>query len=130
MFGFRLFDLAPIAYSAIFQGMRGGAIVLDALNRVADFNAEALRIAHHYDVRASEHPIDTFLSHQPDLLSYFQGRLQAMPEFDLPIIHQIQDALGEVKPLIDVGNRRIPAESVKKVNEITTRLGHGIVMKD
>src|SRR5438034_936882 len=70
------------------------------------------------------------LLHQPDLLSYFQGRLQAMPEFDLPIIHQIQDALGQVKPLIDVGNRRIPAESVKKVNEITMRLGHGIVMKD
>ena len=70
------------------------------------------------------------LLHQPDLLSYFQTRLQAMPEFNLPIIHQIKDALGEVKPLIDVGDRRIPAESVKKVNEITTRLGHGIVMKD
>jgi hypothetical protein len=70
------------------------------------------------------------LLHQPDLLSYFQTRLQAMPEFNLPIIHQIQDALGEVKPLIDVGDRRIPAESVKKVNEITTRLGHGIVVKD
>jgi hypothetical protein len=70
------------------------------------------------------------LLHQPDLLSYFQTRLHAMPEFNLPIIHQIQDALGEVKPLIDVGDRRIPAESVKKVNEITTRLDHGIVMKD
>jgi hypothetical protein len=70
------------------------------------------------------------LLHQPDLLSYFQTRLRAMPEFNLPIIRQIQDALVEVKPLIDVGDRRIPAESVKKVNEITTRLGHGIVMKD
>jgi len=70
------------------------------------------------------------LLHQPDLLSYFQTRLQAMPEFNLPIIRQIQDALVEVKPLIDVGDRRIPAESVKKVNEITTRIGNGIVMKD
>src|SRR5437763_1221755 len=70
------------------------------------------------------------LLHQPDLLSYFQTRLQAMPEFNLPIIHQIQDALVEVKPLIDVGDRRIPAASVKKVNEITTRLGHGIVVRD
>ncbi len=70
------------------------------------------------------------LLHQPDLLSYFQTRLQAMPEFNVPIIRQIQDALGEVKPLIDVGNRRIPPESVKKVNEITTRLGHGIVTRD
>ena len=70
------------------------------------------------------------LLHQPDLLSYFQTRLQAMPEFNLPIIRQIQDALVEVKPLIDVGDRRIPADSVKKVNEITTRLGHGIVTRD
>src|ERR1700704_5266741 len=44
------------------------------------------------------------LLHQPDLLAYFQTRLKAMPEFNLPIIHQIQDALLEVKPLIDVGN--------------------------
>jgi hypothetical protein len=70
------------------------------------------------------------LLHQPDLLSYFQTRLQAMPEFNLPIIRQIQDALGQVKPLIDVGDRRIPPESVKKVNEITTRVGQGIVTKD
>ena len=70
------------------------------------------------------------LLHQPDLLSYFQTRLQAMQEFKVPILHQIEDALVEVKPLIDVGDRHIPPESVKKVNEITTRLGHGIVTKD
>src|SRR3954468_6170617 len=70
------------------------------------------------------------LLHQPDLLSYFQTRLQAMPEFDVPILHQIQDALVQVKPLIDVGDRRIAPETVKKVNEITTRLGQGIVTKD
>src|SRR5437773_12431048 len=32
------------------------------------------------------------LLHQPDLLSYFQTRLQAMLEFNLPIIRQSQDA--------------------------------------
>jgi hypothetical protein len=70
------------------------------------------------------------LLHQPDLLTYFQTRLQAMPEFNLPIIHQIQDALVEVKLLIDVGNGHIRPESVKKVNEITTRLGNGIITRD
>jgi hypothetical protein len=53
-----------------------------------------------------------------------------MPEFNIPIIHQIQDALVEVKPLIDVGKGSIPPESVKKINEITTRLGTGIVTRD
>src|SRR6201981_884708 len=70
------------------------------------------------------------LLHQPDLLTCFQTRLQAMSEFSLPIIHQIQNALVEVKPLIDVANARIPAESVKKVNEITMRLGNDIIKKD
>src|SRR6266481_214858 len=70
------------------------------------------------------------LLNQPDLLFYFQTRLQGMPEFNLSIIRQIQDALVEVKPLIDVGNARISAESVKKINQITTRLGHGIVTRD
>src|ERR1700746_1785671 len=70
------------------------------------------------------------LLHQPDLVSYFQTRLQAMPEFNLPILREIGDALVKVKPLIDVGSARIPAESVKKVNEITTRLGAGIVTRD
>ena len=70
------------------------------------------------------------LLHQPDLLTYFQTRLRAMSEFNLPIVHQIQDALVEVKPLINIGNARISAESVKKVNEITTRLGNDIIKKD
>src|SRR5881394_4525078 len=70
------------------------------------------------------------LLHQPDLLSYFQTRLQAMPEFDLAIIRDIQGALVEVKPLIDVGRAHISSESVKKINEITTRLGYGIVTRD
>src|SRR5437016_11103489 len=70
------------------------------------------------------------LLHQPDLLTYFQTRLQAMSEFNLPIVHQIQDALVEVKPLINIGNARISAESVKKVKEITTRLGNHIIKKD
>ena len=53
-----------------------------------------------------------------------------MPELNVSIIREIQSALGEVKPLIDVGNARISAESVKKINQITTRLDNGIVTKD
>ena len=70
------------------------------------------------------------LLHQPDLLVYFQTRLQAMPEFDLAIIRDIRGALVEVKPLIDVGRAHISAESVKKINDITTRLDNGIVIRE
>src|SRR5438128_4462480 len=39
------------------------------------------------------------LLHQPDLLVHFQTQLEAMPEFKLPIIREIEDALVQVKPL-------------------------------
>jgi hypothetical protein len=48
----------------------------------------------------------------------------------LPIVHQIQDASVEIKPLTNIDNARISAESVKEVNEITTRLGNDIIKKD
>src|SRR5213596_4255983 len=70
------------------------------------------------------------LLHQPDLLVHFQTQLQAMPEFNLPIIRDIQGALGEVRPLVDVGSSRISPESVRKINEITNRLDSGIVTRD
>ena len=70
------------------------------------------------------------LLHQPDLLAYFQTRLQAMPEFNVTIIKEIHEALVQVKPMIDVGTSRISAESVKKINEITTRLDYGIVTRE
>ncbi|CAN5451702.1 hypothetical protein BH18VER1_BH18VER1_06270 [soil metagenome] len=69
------------------------------------------------------------LLHQPDLLSYFQERLQAMPEFNLKLLEDIQSALGEVRPLIDVGDKPISAAAVKRVNEITARLDEAIVTK-
>jgi hypothetical protein len=70
------------------------------------------------------------LLHQPDLLIHFQTQLQAMPEFNLPLIRDIQRSLGEVRPLVDVGSAHISAESVRKINEITTRLDSGIVTRD
>ena len=69
------------------------------------------------------------LLHQPDLLNYFETRLQAMPEFNMKLLQDIHTALVEVKPLIDVGDAHIPPASVKKINDITTRLGDAITKK-
>ncbi len=69
------------------------------------------------------------LLHQPDLLVYFQDRLQAMPEFNQKLLQDIRAALVEVRPLIDVGETPISPESVRRVNEITTRLDEAIVTK-
>jgi hypothetical protein len=69
------------------------------------------------------------LLHQPDLLDYFQQRLQAMPEFNLKLLQEIQTALNEVRPLIATGDTPISPESVKRINEITTRLDAQIINK-
>src|SRR5246127_1024138 len=71
------------------------------------------------------------LLHQPDLLVHFQTQLQEMPQnYNVPIVQEIQQALVEVKPMIDVGNAHISSTTVKKINDITTRLDNGIVTKD
>ena len=69
------------------------------------------------------------LLHQPDLVAYFESRLQAMPEFNLKLLQDIHGALLEVQPLVDVGEAHISAASVKKINDITTRVGEAITKK-
>lgn len=73
------------------------------------------------------------LLHQPDLLVHFQTQLQQMPaekaEFKAPIIHEIFDALGEVRPMIDVPGGKISQDSVRKISDITKRLDYGIVTR-
>src|ERR1700720_1163035 len=71
------------------------------------------------------------LLHQPDLLDFFQTKLEVMPQnYNVSIVREIQQGLVEVKPLINVGKQRISPQSVKKINEITTRLDYGIVTKE
>ncbi|MDP9253862.1 MAG: hypothetical protein M3O66_02810 [Verrucomicrobiota bacterium] len=69
------------------------------------------------------------LLHQPDLITYFQTRLEGMPEYNMKLLQDIQSALVEVRPLIDVGALPISPNSVKRIHEITTRLGEAIVTK-
>ena len=53
-----------------------------------------------------------------------------MPEkYNVDIVRQIQTGLAGVKPLVD-GQGKISADSVKKINEIATRLDYGIVTKE
>lgn len=69
------------------------------------------------------------LLHQPDLLGYFEDRLRQMPQFNSKLVQDIQVALGEVRPLIDVGDAAISADAVKRINEITSRLDQAIVTR-
>ena len=69
------------------------------------------------------------LLHQPDLLRYFGDRLNSMPEYSVPVVESIKRSLVEVRPLIDTGKRPISPDSVRRINEITTRLDGEIVTR-
>ena len=69
------------------------------------------------------------LLHQPDLLRYFGDRLTGMPEYNVPVVHSIKQALGQVRPLIDTGGKPITPTAVKTINAITTRLDGEIVTR-
>jgi hypothetical protein len=69
------------------------------------------------------------LLHQPDLLDYFQRKLATMPEFNVPVIAQIKGSLQEVKPLIET-NDPISPGSVKRINDITSRIDSAIVTRN
>ncbi len=68
------------------------------------------------------------LLHQPDLLEYFQRKLNGMPEFNGPVVSQIRTSLQEVKPLIETDGPISPA-AVKKINEITSQIDNAIVTR-
>ena len=69
------------------------------------------------------------LLRQPDLVDFFHTRLQSMPEFNMKLLTDIQEALGQVRPMVDVGEGKVSPDSVKKINEITTRLDGEIVTR-
>lgn len=76
-------------------------------------------------------PDGSELLHQPDLVSHFQMQLQQMPEnLKAPIVREISEALGQVRPMIDVPGGKISQDSVRKINDITKRLDYGIVTRE
>jgi hypothetical protein len=79
-------------------------------------------VVKHFSAQGAE------LLHQPDLLAYFDEKLTSMPEYNVPVVESIKGALGQVRPLID-SNKTISPDSVRKINDITTRLDGEIVTR-
>lgn len=90
--------------------LRGTQVLTSVVNR-------------HYSADGAE------LLHQPDLLEYFQRKLGTMPEFTGPVASQIRTSLQEVQPLIETQDPISP-DSVKKINDITSRLDSAIVTRN
>ena len=79
----RLLDIAPVARKAIFENMSNGVLVLDALNRVADFNPAAHRIIDRSDAQAIGLPIAEVWPDVPELVQRPADSASEQVEFPL-----------------------------------------------
>ena len=81
IFRFRLFDIVPVARSAIVDNMKDGVIVLDSKNRILDLNPSALEIIGGSASKAIGHPIAQVLVDKPELLDLCIGKPKEQVEF-------------------------------------------------
>lgn len=70
LFRFRLFDVAPLAREMIVEHMPDPVLVLDARDRLADFNRAALQLLPELGHGDVGRPIELVLEDHPDLLDH------------------------------------------------------------
>lgn len=80
---FRLFDIVPIARSAIFERMTDSCIVLDARNRVVDFNEMALKTLGKTPEAIIGQPAEEALSRFGELFQRFPDTLMLRQEIEI-----------------------------------------------
>ena len=80
LFRYRLLDLVPIAREAVFVAMSDGVVVLDALNRVIDFNSAARTLFPSLDARVVGNPVAQVLKEQPRIIDLISGDEDSVAE--------------------------------------------------
>jgi len=83
MFRFRLFDIVPVARSAVVDGMSGGVLLLDGQNRVVDINPAAGRIFGHSASEVVGRPFSQLLAGRSDLVERYLDVTNAQSEITL-----------------------------------------------
>ena len=82
--GFRLFDLVPVARSAVVDNMSDGVLVLDGEGRIVDLNPAAAQIIGISPATALGQPAAQALRAQPDLVARYRQTNDAHIEVALP----------------------------------------------
>lgn len=101
IFGFKLFDLAPVARDAVVEGMRDGVITLDNQDRVVDFNAAAETMLEGLSASAIGRHYRESLAPWPDLVDICQDRSKGWAEASLDSGEGQREIEVRVSPLFD-----------------------------
>lgn len=80
---FRLFDIIPVARSAVVDSMNDGMLVLDAENRVVDINPAAQEMIGRSASDAVGRPVEQVLADRPGLIDHCRDATRACGEIAL-----------------------------------------------
>jgi PAS domain S-box-containing protein len=125
IFGLQLFELAPVARDALFEGLPDGVIVLDMQNRVADANPAAMRLLR-LASQVIGAPVEQAFERYPELVEALQRagadrtevrlRSGAARHLDLrvtPLQERGRGVIGRFAVLHDITHRKTLEEKLR-----------------
>jgi PAS domain S-box-containing protein len=83
IFRLRLFDLLPIAHSAVFEQMGDGVVVIDAQGRIADLNPAAMMAVGRDRDTVIGKPTDLVFARWPHLVARYDQNKQLSDEIEI-----------------------------------------------
>lgn len=119
VFRFRLFDIVPVARSAVVDSISGGVLVLDEQDRVVDINPAAQSIIGRSASDVVGQPLIEVLSTRPDLVEQYRDVAEAHTEVTLGQVGTQRTYDLIISPVRDPRGRTIGRLIV--LNDITER---------
>jgi len=105
VFGFRLLDIVPVAREAVIESMRDPVIVLDAQNRIVDFNFAAQHITGHKAYEAIGQPASKILPKLSGWMDHYLPETETHDEIVLPDTEKQHHFDLQVSPLFGKNHR-------------------------
>jgi len=105
IFRFRLFDIVPVARSAVVDSISGGVIALDLQGRVVDVNPAAQKILARSASEIVGQPLGRLLADRPDLIEQYRSATEAEAEITLGKGDARRDYELHISPLHDQRDR-------------------------
>lgn len=134
LFRYRLFDIVPVARSAVIENMADGVMVLDAQNRVVDLNPAAQRMVGCTASQAIGRLVRHVLSNWPDLIERYRDVTEAQSEVVVgercldvrisPLLDPSGFLTGRLIVWRDITERKRAEQELQNAKEIAEAANH------
>lgn len=107
IFRLRLFDIVPVAHSAVVDSIGAGVLVLDVQNRVVEMNPAAQKIFGRAAPEVVGQPVARLLADRPDLIERYRDVAEAQTEITLGEEETLHNYELRISPIHDQRGRLI-----------------------